>query len=118
MSLKPTSLVGFFWSGAMSILYKLEGKIIMENYNMTKPTETNPKFKTNSFLLACILMYFNFPIEVLDRSNARKIVFIFSRTNKLDETVEAFWRDNLLQVNPKAFFHIQKELKERIYSGE
>ncbi len=82
---------------------------------MKNTLNNNDFFKTNDFLLATTLLCLGFTIERLDRTNFNKVAFIFKRSEELENTVQAFW-NNQLEINPRAFFNSQKELKSRIYS--
>lgn len=76
----------------------------------------NDYFETSDFALATTLLCLGFVIDCLDKTNPSKATFIFKRTKELENTVQAFW-NNQLKVNPKDFFNNQKELKSRIYSN-
>lgn len=80
------------------------------NHNLTD-------FRTFDLSLASALITEGFIITAIERTQySNKSNFIFNRTDKLDEIVQAFWADKL-SVNPKLYFDALKHLKTRIYSG-
>jgi hypothetical protein len=52
----------------------------------------------------------------LDRSNVRRVVFIFNRSGKLSDDFEAYWRGDL-SIDAKSYFEALKWLKARVYNG-
>lgn len=73
----------------------------------------NNYYQTTCFLTASTLLTLGFTIDSLDTSNPSRVVFIFQKTPELEKSIEAFW-GNQIQVNPKVFFAVQKELKTRL----
>ena len=73
-------------------------------------------YKTSDLALATTLSL-HFPIITIDRSNSRKVLFIFDRTQELDQLVEQFWQSKI-SVEPQTFTNQIKNIKTRIYSGE
>ena len=59
----------------------------------------------------------HFPINTIDRSNARKVLFVFDLTQKLEEFINKYWRGEIV-VEPQSFANQLKNIKTRIYSGE
>ena len=51
----------------------------------------------------------------LDRANPRKVLFVFRRTDKVDDIANAYLVDRL-ELNARAFFDQLKALKNRLYS--
>lgn len=73
-------------------------------------------FETHDLaLVAALVEYGESPIK-LDRSNPRRVIFIFENDEKLQSTVSDYWL-NHLKVNPKTYFDSLKHLKTRIYSS-
>lgn len=70
-----------------------------------------------TFDLGCssALISAGFKLVSLDKSNPRKVQFVFRREFGIDKTVDAYWADQL-KVNARAFFDNTKMLKNRIYS--
>ena len=56
-----------------------------------------------------------FTLESLDKTNPRKIQFIFRRTTGIEKIVDEYWSDKL-EVKARSFFDNTKMLKNRIYS--
>lgn len=71
-------------------------------------------FETSDLALASTLFYFGLPIEAMDYSSKSRVVFLFERSNGLDEIIQGFWAHEL-KVDPLAYFNSVKEVKSRIY---
>lgn len=78
--------------------------------------QTTHSFRTSDLPLAATLALF-WPVEALDRSDGRRVCFLFAHSPELDEAVEAYHR-RAMQVEPLAFFHAIKGLKSRLYGDE
>lgn len=78
-----------------------------------KRIKQNDLFRSSDLSLSAVVSM-NYPIEALDKSDTKKIVFIFRCETGLDELVQAFW-DRQLNVEPRAYFEAIKVLKSRIY---
>jgi hypothetical protein len=85
----------------------------IENVN-TLPTQK--LYKAADLGLVTTLSLF-FPIKVIDRSNPRKVLFVFDLTDELNDFVEKYWRSEIV-VEPQIFTNQIKNIKTRIYSGE
>jgi len=57
----------------------------------------------------------DFELASLDKSNPRKVQFIFHRKNGIEKVVDQYWADHL-EVKARTFFDNSKMLKNRIYS--
>lgn len=78
---------------------------------------TAPQFyKTSDLGLATSLSLF-FPVKTIDRSNPRKVLFVFEQTDELNDFVNKYWRSEIT-VEPQTFTNQIKNIKTRIYSGE
>lgn len=67
-------------------------------------------------LAAAISLYY--PLETIDRSqDSRRVLFIFSRNQKLSELVDRYWKKELL-VEPRQYFDQIKAMKARLYSND
>lgn len=75
--------------------------------------EEKDLFRSSDLSLAAIISMY-YPVEALDKSDTRKIVFVFRREAGLDELVQAFWNKSLT-VEPRAYFDAIKAIKSRIY---
>ena len=73
-------------------------------------------FSTSDLALAAVLRASGFVLEETDRSNSRRIAFLFKDNSQLRETVNDFWAGNL-KVEPCGYFQAIKDLKNRIYGG-
>ena len=86
-----------------------------EDY-MTTVSSTKDFFSTPDLSIAAYLVTIGFPLNHLDKSNRRKVVFSFYREDGLDEAIQAFWVDADVSVSPLQYFNNIKTLKNRIYS--
>jgi hypothetical protein len=64
--------------------------------------------------LAASLSASGFVIVNVDKSNPRRVVFVFDKSAELEETVELFWANKLLLPATTLLDHMRK-LKTRIY---
>ena len=76
--------------------------------------DTNFFLKTSDLALATALCVLGIAIEAMQQSDSERMFFIFTKSDKLTDIVNRFWRDELL-VNPLAYFNQLKVLKTRIY---
>jgi len=74
----------------------------------------NDYFQTSDLGLATILYSFGYPIDALDRSDNRRILFLFKRCKEIDEVIQQYWAREL-GVEPLAFLGALKDVKSRIY---
>lgn len=84
-----------------------------------KHSETNPKgnlFASSDLALAATISIY-FPVVIIDKQDPRKALFVFKRSNKLDELVDKYWNKELL-VEPRTYFDSIKALKARLYANE
>lgn len=70
-----------------------------------------------TFDLGCssALISAGFELVSLDKTNPRKVQFIFLREVGIEKVVDEYWADRL-EVKARAFFDNIKMLKNRIYS--
>ena len=61
------------------------------------------------------LLCAGFELLSLNRTNPRKVLFIFRRAENIDETANAYFADRL-KLNARSFFDQLKALKNRLYS--
>lgn len=64
---------------------------------------------------AASLVTAGFELVSLEKSNPRKVQFIFHREVGIEKVVDNYWADRL-EVKARAFFDNVKMLKNRIYS--
>ncbi|MBI2550893.1 hypothetical protein HYV73_00925 [Candidatus Uhrbacteria bacterium] len=77
---------------------------------------TEDHYSTYDLGQSAALVSLGFQIVAFDKSNPRKIQFVFQRSAELDKAVEAYW-DDQLQVRARSMFDSVKMLKNRIYSA-
>ena len=66
---------------------------------------------------AAALVTAGFELFDLDRTNPRKVRFIFRRETEIEKVAEDFWSDRLEQKS-RLFWDNIKNLKNRLYSDE
>lgn len=71
-------------------------------------------FRSSDLALISTLQTYGYPIDSMDRSDSRRIVFVIKRNKDLDSVVKDFWSRNLT-VEPLAYFESIKNIKSRIY---
>lgn len=76
----------------------------------------NQIFSTFDLGLAAALISIDFQLFDLDKSNPRKVQFLFKDSNDLQEAIEDYW-SNSLKVNARTNFETLKMLKNRIHSN-
>lgn len=71
-------------------------------------------YSTEDFQLATVLMYFQYTLEEISLHQVSlRASFYFAKDQKIDETVEAFWK-GALTVEPLKLFQCYKLLKNRL----
>jgi hypothetical protein len=79
-------------------------------------TQESEFYKTADLaLVAVILLLSPDSLEVLDRTNQRKVLFVFKKTDELVDLVDKYWKRELT-VEPQSFFSQLKIAKVRIYA--
>lgn len=73
----------------------------------------NDLFRTTDLALASVINLY-YPLELVDRSDQRKIVFLFRTCPELVELVQHYWKKEL-KIEPISHFESIKLLKSRIY---
>lgn len=74
-------------------------------------------FLTYDLGCASALVTAGFELLELDRTNPRKVNFIFKRDEGIESVADDFWSDRLAQKS-RAFWDNTKNLKNRLYSVE
>jgi len=84
---------------------------------MTKKLQTDSDQIFTSFDLGCCsaLISSGFDLVSLDKTNPRKVQFIFRKEVGIEKIVDEYWA-NRLEVKARTFFDNTKMLKNRIYS--
>lgn len=81
---------------------------------MTKALDDN-FYLTSDLSLAATLSLF-FPLIEIQRTSSRKSMFVFERSAKLEELVEAYFH-NAIKVVPRAYYNQLRDIKARLYSS-
>lgn len=81
---------------------------------MNQPSQ---QYRTYDLGLASALVQVGFALRGLDRSNGKKVEFIFTRTPELEEAIKRFWSGELM-VSAQDYFEAIRSVKNRIYSTE
>lgn len=76
-----------------------------------------PHFETKDFPLGITLITAGFSLDYITKAPTGRMTFNFKRKKGLDNTVQAFWRDEI-RVEPKQFYLNQKLLKSRIIANQ
>ena len=79
--------------------------------------ELNKDYFLTSDLSLCTTLSLHCSIERINRSNPRRAVFVFKKTKKLDELVNAYYRDEI-RISPQAYFNQLRVIKARLYANE
>lgn len=77
----------------------------------------NEYFSTSDFCLATTLLAINFRLVQLDKSNPRRVSFLFEHKDAIERLIPDF-RNKSLQVIPQAFYYAQRELKTLMYQED
>jgi hypothetical protein len=76
--------------------------------------DSNFFLKTSDLALATALSVLGVAIEAMQQTDSERMNFIFTKSDKVQDIVNRFWRGELL-VEPQAYFNQLKVLKTRIY---
>lgn len=82
---------------------------------MNQRLKINDYYSTSDLALATAISLY-FPIEVIDRSNPHKALFLFKKDEGLDQLIEAYWRKEL-PIDVSTYFNQLKNVKARLYEG-
>lgn len=80
------------------------------------PSEQVNYFSTFDLGCSTALISVGFELIRLDKTNPRKVQFIFRGVAGIEKVVDDYWADRL-EVKARAFFDNVKMLKNRIYSA-
>lgn len=72
-------------------------------------------YKTSDLSLATTLTLY-YSVQSVDKSNLKRVFFLFTKDKNFDLYVERFYRGEL-RVDPQKYFQHLKILKNRIYNG-
>ncbi len=73
-------------------------------------------FSTFDLALATTLVTLKYELLKLDKTDPRKVRFVFKETKDIEQTMLGYW-NNEITVPALAFFNNLKTLKNRIYSN-
>jgi hypothetical protein len=73
------------------------------------------EYQTYDLGCSAALISAGFELVSLDKTNPRKVQFIFCRKVGIEKVVDDYWADRL-EIKARAFFDNVKMLKNRIYS--
>lgn len=71
-------------------------------------------FSTDSYLLACYLLGESCPLQTIDRTNPRRMIFIFQESKHRKELTDSFLAYQAT-IEPHRFHSAQRDLKAMIY---
>lgn len=71
-------------------------------------------YKTSDLALAASLSLYS-PVNTIDSTDSKRIIFIFKQSQELDQLVDMYWRGEM-KVDPQQYFNQLKVIKSRIYS--
>lgn len=83
---------------------------------MKNNEDRSSSFETSDFPLCVTLLTLGFTIDALNGADPNRIVFCFSQTDSLIDSIKKYWTGQL-SVEPKSFWNAQRELKARIRNG-
>lgn len=78
-------------------------------------TMNQNEFSTSDLGLATVLVTLNYELLELDRSNPKKITFVFKREKNIEQVIVDYFNDKV-KLPAQTLFNNQKMLKTRIYS--
>ena len=81
---------------------------------MTKKPLT---FSTFDLGLATMLVTLRYEVIKLDKTDPKKVRFVFRETKDIQQTMLSYW-NNEITVPALAFFNNLKTIKNRIYSSQ
>jgi hypothetical protein len=75
----------------------------------------NKNFSTYDLGLATVLVTLNYKLIKLDKTNPKKIRFVFEEDAKIQKLMVDYWNDKI-KLPALTLFNNQKMLKNRIYT--
>ncbi len=73
-------------------------------------------FSTYDLGLATVLITLDYNLIKLDKTNPKKIRFVFEEDNKIEKVMVDYWNDKV-KLPALSLFNNQKMLKNRIYTN-
>ncbi len=84
---------------------------------MYKTTDIQTEYHRIADLACCAALISNgFKLSALDRSNPRRVQFLFTHEPEIEVVEARFWEDELL-VNARTYFDNLKVVKSRLYAS-
>jgi len=74
------------------------------------------EFSTFDLGLATVLVTLGYELLRLDKSNPKKVSFIFKNDENIEQVMTDYFNDKI-KLPAQTLFNNQKNLKNRIYSG-
>jgi len=74
------------------------------------------EFSTFDLGLATVLITLGYELLELDKSNPKKVRFVFKREKNIEQAMTDYFNDKI-KLPAQTLFNNQKNLKNRIYSG-
>jgi hypothetical protein len=87
---------------------------IRKPITITMKTKPKKVWTTYDLGVAAALLCLGYDLYSLDRTNARKVLFVFRHATGIDDKANAYVADRL-ELNARAFFDQLKALKNRLY---
>ena len=78
--------------------------------------QNNKIFQSDNFQLACYLASESVPLLSLDKTNPKRVVFVFEESEQRKILTQQFLTYKA-KVEPHRFFSAQKDLKQMIYKN-
>ncbi|OGM02661.1 hypothetical protein A2115_03510 [Candidatus Woesebacteria bacterium GWA1_41_8] len=78
--------------------------------------QNNKIFQSDNFQLACYLASESVPLLSLDKTNPKRVVFVFEESEQRKILTQQFLTYKA-KVEPHRFFSAQKDLKQMIYQN-
>jgi len=76
----------------------------------------NQDFSTFDLGLATVLITLDYELLELDKSNSKKVRFVFKREKNIEQVITDYFNDKV-KLPALTLFNNQKNLKNRIYSN-
>ncbi len=77
----------------------------------------NQNFSTYDLGLATVLLTLEYKLLKLDKTNPKKVRFVFKQEKNIEQAMLNYWEDKI-NLPAQKLFNNQKMLKNRIYSDE
>lgn len=84
---------------------------------MTAQYNNQKTFQSDNFQLACYLLAESIKLLSLDKTNPRRVLFVFEESDQRKSLTQKFLAYEAL-VEPHRFFSAQKDLKQLIYQNK